>query len=53
MWFKENMWPMVVWKTVHYLVHNSLQIETTWLESMNSINNENRESVTPGMYNEV
>ena len=43
--FKENIWPMAVWKAVNYLMSEStpykelsVQIDTTWLETLNNNN---------------
>ena len=58
--FKENISPMVVWKAVSLLAHNgdlfadsSIQIDTTWLDAMNKMDNENREFVTLTIYIEL
>ena len=58
--FKENIWPVVAWKAVHYLVHNrnlykdvNVWIDTIWLGTMNNIDSKNREFVTTIMYNEL
>ena len=57
--FKENIRPMAVWKTLSYLLKESplykeanIQVDTSWLDNMYNLIDDDRELVTQSTHNE-